>query len=265
MPDAMTTEIHIQNQEKREFDLVSCGPWLGGIYETGGNAEFSIGPHKASGKTYIYSHPVLRVQDNNPDFVQKLKDLFGGSARPTGNSWRWQVKGNKAIELAFLMEPYAPSKQGFIEALDQWRNTNDREERLEIARDFEQLGKPDYGTTEDYDKLIEDPRFVAGIIDNRGALYYKEGGLSDENSYGYVWPELRVQTQNRTLLESLSRKFGGTIITMAEAGTTRKARGKDVVVKRDILYWGLGSKDTQSLLAIIQPYLLLGKIKGAQQ
>lgn len=266
MSDVSNTELGVLSKEPREANIGSHASWLGGVFESGGSIYFDVHNLTREEKKYHYAYPTLRIGNNDQRKGEMLKDFFGGSVTKTKdkNSWHWGIKGTKASKLLFAMEEYSPSRRRIIEAVDEWTNTSSPQERVEIAKQFTEGHDINPVTVEDYKRLVDDPKFVAGVIDNRGAVYHREAGFSADKSYGHVYPELRVQTQNRALLKALIERFGGTIIQIAQAGSTRKSYGQDKIVQSDILYWGLGARDLQNLLPIIRPHLIYGNIQGEQ-
>jgi hypothetical protein len=75
-----------------------------------------------------------------------------------------------------------------------------------------------------YTSLVQQPAFVAGVIDNRGSLFV---AFVQERHQQRPTPVLAVSTPNRSLLAALHQQYGGRIaISRSEAG-------------RENLHWSL--------------------------
>jgi len=242
-----------QKQKGRLTDsqLEEYGPYLGGFFEIAGTLGFSIGVKEILLKTGDSSFhtqviPFLKFTDNHRNKVETFRHFFGGSVYPfRSNEWQLIIRNDRAIRLALIMSPYAPSRSPFTTAIASW-NHRSLEEKEEIARSIKGYHKRVHLTENDYYDLVRNPKFSAGLIDNRG--------IPNDHYY----PTLRIPSPNKPLLDALHNTFGGRIGVdkrlNKEAGIFFKTPPERLHSSER---WELGLTATKKLLAATQPYHLL--------
>lgn len=197
-------------------DLPNLAPLLGGFFEPGGGLNLAVKRdcrRLASGSLVVYTYvdPFIHYANNSPDNAQWLYNLFGGTIIKDhrASSWRWGVRGTKALEIARAIEPFAPSRREQIASWENLYATDDIEEKLKIVRD---LKHSDFQyqarlSVDDYQELIANPKFLAGVYRSRGVqseLYHQ----GEENPWQV---RLRIITSNQILLQTIQSSCGGAI------------------------------------------------------
>lgn len=230
--------------EIKEPDKMQPAPFLGGLFSAGGLMGFQIENHKRQLKggeetQHIYAYPVITYNDNHEAKIDRLKGRFGGrkfGPERNTNSWKWHIKSDGAVELAVLMQGYAPSRAETIAAFQNWRDTEDLAERVMIARELNQAIRIKQISIpkEAYENLVKNPQFLAGVFASRGRLYHekREDHVSD--------PIIRMNSENAQLLEAIKERHGGSI---------SPATDKSLLLT-------IAKADASGFLQIITPYLL---------
>lgn len=222
--------------------------WLGGAFEVGGGIYYSI--HERDNA--VVSH--IEISDSSPTVLEKLHRELGGSFRPRSKSksFVWIVSGHEASHVAISMNPFAPSRRGIIDIIEELGRNKNPKERVAMVRRFREEEVADSTKAEDYSELVRIPEFVAGVIDVRGAVY--SSPVVPRHP-----PQLRVHTTNKPLVEALIREFGGEMTLDSSKGSIVAGR---YVTKKDGLHWALGMEKTAGLYQFIKQHLLGGTIKG---
>lgn len=237
--------------ERREDDTTISSRWFAGAYEAGGVIAFSIQRRKNG---HVSAYPYMAFREPNEPFITLLQDEYGGAKMHVGNSWEWRLSGYKAAEIVVDMEPYTVSRREMILAMRNWLES-DTAERVQIAQEMKGHNRYQDGSVEDYGRLVADPIFVAGVLDNRGTIY-----PSTDKEYAY--PRVEVRSKNRNLLDALKGLYGGLIDTVVETGTVRVVAGRNVETKRDSFAWTTTNIKARELIALISSHLKIMPYKG---
>lgn len=182
------------------------GVYLGGFFETAS----TIGIYYKSADGVRYPAPFMGIYDNSKCKIDAFQGLFGGSKHEYGNSWRLTFRIEQAAVLAASLMYYAPSKAHTADIVSKWQDMSweDRNKEKELLdkekRDF-------MVKTNAYQKLVEDPNFVAGVLDNRAIILIREGRK----------PIMRVFSKNIALLNALADHFGGEVEVDRDSIKTR--------------------------------------------
>lgn len=229
--------------------------WLAGMFEAGGAMYFSVGNQQVGTRVLTYTYPVLCYSDTNEDKMRLLVAEFGGFYRrnKTSENFSWYLKAiQKTVPLIYSLDGKSPSRRNFIEATKNWAEANSREERELAMLNFRDLENQNLTEKSDYEHLIPDPAFVAGVVCSRGGIYYGEGKDRVQ--------QLRVESTNLGLMEGLKERFGGVIRVQVEKGSVVKIRGREVTAKKDSYELALGQKDSTDLLSSVKLYLVYGRV-----
>lgn len=215
-PENQFSNVIMVLQENSETDLASRSPFLGGLFEVSGNVTFDISSfiRRLSGgeeREYVYSYPILSYSDTREEKIQVLSRTFGGFTLREGklNSYRWVVKGVKAVELALTIEPYSPSRNNTIVGFQNWMNAESFDEKLAIAKEVRNQAEEGQNQVSlaDYSDLVKLPSFMAGIIQARGSISYKKG----------LFKYLNISSTNTMLLDAIKGVYGGGIVGKSES------------------------------------------------
>lgn len=227
------------HQEAGEVLNPHAGAFLGGMFEISGNMTLESGflnKTLAGGQVveYFYTRPVVSYNDTRSGKIERLIEVFGGASLKDNksNSFMWFVKSKKAVELATQMSPYAPSRTRMITAFQEWLNSDDMAEKLQIA-DVARRGatQTNAGMTQDnYSALVRNPEFMAGVVDARGALDIREGNPR----------YLIITSMNGALLEAIKAAYSGGI-------TEATPKSKALAISRH---------PAASLMSKVAPHLL---------
>lgn len=228
----------LSQPEHKELALKRLASWLAGLLEPGG-AMF-LRTTTIKGRKYVT--PVIQHSSNRKLEADFLKQRFGGGVhRPSGkNSFKWEVGGARAAEIARTIQPHSLFRQKHIAAFEAWEDA-DRGERLEIAKDLKESNRnPRFLNPSDY-RL--EPPVVAGAFDARGGIIYQEF-YDPEEGYGCVYPTSFLYSRNRPLLEALKQKYGGEVEISSPTGSEVEIDGKRYVSKYDGLRWRISDGET---------------------
>lgn len=205
-------------RERHEIPLAFDPVWFGGVVEAACTAIFTVGEDVREGKTYTKVTPVIAMKDNNWGRVTRLAVHAGGIASRinfAGSSpYQWTARGYYAVELSRYVKPYAPSREETFIAFENWAETENQEEREEIARDLQETRGGRVEVSQDqYRVLVTRKNFVAGVIDARGDMYSKIVPYTGDRLPYHDWafPEMRVYSKKQPLLAALHEQWGGVI------------------------------------------------------
>lgn len=221
--------------------------FLSGFFEVGGymKMEVSLIKRVLKSKKVIYITsitPIIGYSDSNKKKLIYLRSLFGGGVHKekNKNSWRWYLKSRKLSPLIDNLRVYAPSWETFIKEFDNWSITEDIETKLEIAERVKEISRPqprDHVSIEYYKRLIENPKFLAGVYESRGVLYKN---IRPDSPLDI--PLLAIHSQSLNLLYAIKNKYGGGISNILKK-------------KSNSLTYTLGKHQSQKFLKEIEPYL----------
>lgn len=194
-----------REQDAEEYDkrIHAHAKWLAGFFDVGGTLSFGG------------THPQAQLGDNSEERLKKFKKIIGGSMSPPSPSkenseaWHWSLHGGKVLVVADAIRPYALSRDEFLDLASIWENLS-TEEKIAWADDFVQEDRDMKRQVKDvqrYTSLIEDPEFLAGVLDNRGYFFL----LTRSAQKRTIERAITVHSLNKALIESLKSRYGGTI------------------------------------------------------
>lgn len=219
--------------------------YLAGALAVGGSILFR--PSIRRGKTST-SYPYVGFQDTNEKFVDKLVEIYAGTKTSHRKSYLFNLTGYRAAELIVRTEPYvAVSRKRYTIAAKNWLDA-DGAKRLEIAETMKGYNRYEGGSKEEYETLVADPAFVAGIVDSRGFI-----SILKSQDHGY--PLIRIISKNRHLLDALQELYGGTIGISVEVGTKINIGDRSSEVNEESYELKLGNENARKLISKTKPYL----------
>lgn len=243
------------NREQfQPLDEFSFDPaWLAGIFEVAGSLCFVKNTKiLTNGEIQEYTYPLMALTDEK-HVIEQLPHLIGGNVRRyvrSQTSYVWDLKGSKAVDLAQTMERYAPSRQEIITAFTNWERGESPEEKSEIAGDQQRRGLNLSIQETDYIDLIQNPNFVAGVVDARSHSY------SLQNRGGGI-TRMQVLSKNGSLLGALHGHHGGSLAKSYSRGESRNIFGRECIIKHDSFSWTIEGDNLQELSSFVQAYLYL--------
>ncbi len=238
--------------------LQPCNPaWLAGIFEVGGAIYFEIRSTRKESGVYTYSYPFLKLTDKDPNKMQRFQRIVGGRVnvnKRTGSS-NWYIMGKSAVDLTTNMSSHAPSRRAIIEAFENWE-VADKVERIGIAQEMMTHNRIDIVEQGDYEDLVRDPDFLAGVIDSRGSIYMCELVNASKNPlrrglYGWVFPKLNIHSTNIFLLEALKNEYGGYVGVAYRRGEEVKKFNREYVSENTSAQWQAGHKTCKELAQMV--------------
>lgn len=258
-------EIFIPANSESHESLQSYSPaWLAAIFEVASSIDFhTIRPMQKSG-IRTYSYPLLTITDSDPDKMQKFQGIVGGRVYVNikRGSNQWYIMGQPAVDIAIDMAPHAPSRTKIIEAFVNWENAGSMEEKVEIAQEMKSHNRTDV-KEEDYENLVRDPDFLAGVIDSRGSIFMSEHISPRGTSYGWVNPQLDINSTNIALLKALRNEYDGHTHINYEKGETIEVSSREYVAKKTSARWGAGDEICNKLAQITEGRIKLN-LEGIQ-
>ena len=180
--------------------------WLSGFFGIAGQASFM----KTAKDPDDYT-PVIGKADKDKNYIIRLRELFGGGKYPQGDSWIWRIYGFRAADIITMLGPFLPSHSSFVAAVTDWKSCQSPSERAEVAYGYKENllnqqidGYKGIQIYRLYLELIDQPKRVAGILDNRLSLKQNK--------------ESSINSKNRLLTQALADKFNGSNILLEQYG-----------------------------------------------
>jgi hypothetical protein len=230
--------------EQQKANIQAHARWLAGLFEVGGTMSAQTG-QRPDGATRADLY--LQISDNNELRTRRLAEHFGGymyrNTRPTTTTWIWTMVTDRARTVASAVQPYAPSRKPFIDLANKWDDLT-ADQRVSEARKIIASPRSErraITNPQDYEHLVADPEFVAGVIDARGGLYGRP--VPYQNA-----PRIQVATTNKALLAALQERYGGVLRTIGTQDTNTAPSGT---------VWRLDGAPAKALYPQIRPHLLL--------
>lgn len=226
--------------EQRERLGVSA-LWLTGVFEIAGGMGFAI--YRKKGHRYAY--PYIHITDSDQELVDFFLDNFGGRTIDKYSSTEWKIEGHTAIPVAERLERHSLTRKDIIDSFKEWQ-TASRDERVEIAESIKATHRTPASQAE-YSALIENPQFLAGVVDARGHLYLRDD-KPRVNSRHFL-----ISSRNRQLLMALKERYGGG--NYYRERESRRKGGK----RMTIFTWEITNRgELDDLFARCKPYLRFG-------
>jgi hypothetical protein len=251
------SQMAAQQQAHQERALAQHALWLAGLFEAGGSMGYSIYRGPGAQQHASNARASIGFQDREEERIRPLL-RFGGTLQRAGetasSAWQWKLSGRQAIRLATAIAPSTPSRRPFMQIALRWEAMT-IDERVQAIEAFQadwqgrwkhQLADP---SAFDYTCLVQQPAFVAGVIDHRGSLLVD---FTQERPQPLPIPVLVVSTPNRSLLAALQQQYGGRI-----AISRCQASGENV-------HWSLKGTPARHLYELIKPELLLRTYQAEQ-
>jgi len=224
-PEIRNLQIKLQNPN---FCL-----WVAGYFEIAG----FIGCFISNGHARL----IISVSDQH-DYIQLLKEQLGGNNnRKSDYSHNLVIyKSAMVIAIAKATKDYSPSRRDVLGLIENWQNL-EIFERLQLANKIKGQTAIISGSTQEYQELVNQPAFVAGIIDARSKLNPDQ---------------LRVGTsQNKSLLEAIASKYGGKVYEWFTEGDTAQFPQGETVLDNSTYYLFLGKKNAKRLVTDISAHI----------
>ena len=219
--------------------------WFAGVLEVGATASFSITEHRAkNGTIYPKTLPTVEIRTADEQMRQKLYDAYGGTNRPR----YWSKAGRVAAEIIASTYPYAVARKEHAAAATMWLEAETVNEQIMIVQEILGSRWQQRGDEDEYRKLLENPAFVAGLLDSRGYIAIRTGN-------GYHQLYIQTTSKNVHLLNSLEESFGGRV-RVTEPENTDVDHGKVVfVTTADTYVWDALGPNAINVVTFAAPYL----------
>jgi hypothetical protein len=242
MPEIVRIDI-----ESKEIPQ-SQAAWLGGVFEARGGIGFNIDSRKGE---IVNSYPYLQVNSTNSGFIDSFQQRFGGEVKILNNSYNWRLrKRYEVVNLISSMKPFIPSRQEAVLAVENWLATDDLEERIGIAQDMKGYPKHEKDQNIDYTNLLQNPYFLAGIIDVGSIRRTPKS------------PTISVISTNIPLINGLETKFGGILKQISVAGDVFYREGRTATAHSDSYEWRITNRKARSVISQVRAYLINPPYEG---
>lgn len=191
-------------------DAETTALWFAGITEPGTSVTIGVTQYwdRQSQVTRLKTLPALSVHTTSPQMLDRLYDTYGGERK----SRLWRKSGAVAAEIVAATLPYAVARRDHAAAMQLWLQATSVEEQIEIAREIQYTEWQQKANPEDYKELLENPPFVAGVLDSRAYIDTRRS-KNFHNLY------IQTTSKNVALLHALQEKFGGRVRITDEAST----------------------------------------------
>jgi hypothetical protein len=219
-------EILAERDRQRENDL----NWLLGLAESGMSMFIAIMTERETGRQRV--SPAITISSFNRKVVDFLEQRFYTERllpeRPRNlKNGRWYLSGKAAVELAQEISAITISRHEIIEAFSNWEQADSLEDQIQIATESRGEDRFANHTPEEYQSLVLNPSFVAGVIDGRGYVADKKR------------LRLEVTSKNIALLEALQHQYHGVV---------RPKNGS--------FHWSIhNEEDIRKILRLVSPFL----------
>jgi len=245
----MSIEFPFHEGAKEEEEVRTQNlAYLAGTIEAGATTSIS--------KSKNTSRPVITVSEIREGVTLSLQEAFGERTRDKGNSSVWTISGRKAAELLVELLPYIVTRKEYADAAYNWLESAS-EERRTIAEELKGFDRFSLDTkVEDYSKLVDNPHFVAGIMDTRGNIYSLEKGKRQKRL------NVEVGSLNKPLLDALCSHYGGEVTVKVEKGTPGSIDGVDFVTKRTSYQWLIDDSDARNFVRSVESSLVIKPQEG---
>ncbi len=250
----------IERMKSRNPELekkLQLNRWLGAIFEVEGSLYFSRESKTTGTRSMPRAWPVVQISSDNILFLEELRHVldldhknFTKSKRD--KSMTLSLYRKDAVSLAERVKSFAPSRKLIIDHMLWWGEGVGRGDEYEAAIAYEERRKRKSSEVEieEYLQLLDNPAFVAGLIDARGNYHdrmvtQKSRYTGEPHTTRRIW--LSIHSNRVNLLKALHKKFHGTNLQHA----TRT------------LFWKAEGEYLQQLLEYAQPFLHLELMPGS--
>jgi hypothetical protein len=239
-----------------EEDIILKRRWLAGIFEAGGSMGISAHSLKRYGKISRFSGLFSEIKNSDWKEISEFHHVVGGrEPKPKDDiTWRWRTGATGSLQIGAAIYPFAPSRREIIKAFDEWALVT-TPDKLEIAKRMKGNNRFKNVSATDYLDLVEDPEFLAGVIDMRGSphtyLNSAEGSLT-------LFPRITVCAK-RPLLEALKEVYGGYIIVRSPNDSPRNIKEASFIAQGERLAWHTSPVPTRKIVQITHPHIVMTK------
>lgn len=227
-----------------EYEPDSKFEWAGGFFEAGGHISLQTKP--SFSKEFRLSYPIATVNESHTLYADRIYAELGGTTYWTGNTWRWKLtSSDDTVDFVQKISRFSPSlNQRILPSVLNWRETDDFDERVQIAQNLNGYNRFSDLHPEDYTDLFKSKIWLAGVVDNR---------LRPSN-YKRNSNNFRINSRNKPVLDLLHAQYesndvdavcvgkNNTHFPSYELRFTRKGTkdlldtvGKHLRVRRDLL------------------------------
>lgn len=228
--------------------------WLAGVLETEGTIGIYVGRDRRKGPNFRRVTSIIQVVDRkHPDWIDRFKELYGGSTTPVGNPIRWTLKGRAVVGMAELIYPYCTSRRSTLDTILSLDDLS-LAERITRAEALRGLDRFEGLRPDDYERVCTLPEFLAGIVDIRGYLFRHK---VPSGRFIYQYPALTINNRNKALLDALQARFDGHIREASEEGDTFWIDGRSVTTIYPSYQLSIHQSGSHSLLTLVLPHLQL--------
>ncbi|MEN8253191.1 MAG: hypothetical protein ABFQ62_02320 [Patescibacteria group bacterium] len=223
--------------------------WTAGIFEVAGSAFYR---KSAAGKKATIPHkyyPVFSVYDDS-NRIKKLQTYLGGNIQSNKKDWR--ATNAPALEIAEMISDIAPLRKIIAQSFLYWAELDTVEKYLYVSRLLATVSKQTEISkaevaVKDYESLVTEPAFMAGVIDARGSFSEMSPGEKDAHVADEV--SLNISTHNIALLNAVKNVFNG---STPRRMTSEYGQGYQ---------WAASWANLRNLMAEVQPYMLLRDVE----
>ena len=208
------------------------------------------------------ARPFIEFQSKPGGRLIFFEKHFNAKPRSTRNSLQVIWSGYKAASIGerLLDQNLAPSRAEEFTGFKNWLNTEDAEERLEIAQMLreEDAHKPIPIEHSTWVNLLSDKQFAGGVVSRAMIRFY-------EINPSTIRLALLISSRNISLLNSLSKEFGGKVKTEVGKGHVIKINGQVSVSEKGTNFWEIYGEDAVKVLEYVEENLGFELPEGWQE
>lgn len=236
-------------QERQHF-----WQWLGGVFEVSGTLAFGRATN-ATGVPYCW--PFLRIANEDPTIIGRFHELLQVNQKPHRNGTDYShptaitLNRHQAVAFTSRFAPFSPSRALAVHYFNEWAQT-EKAGQIAILEEYNAVKDSAHPASKiHYLNLMENPAFLAGIIDAKGRVRDKTYNAKhlvkgEVRAYKRHRKGMRFFSSNLPLLEALNERFIGTRPTFSNRTYEWNIEGADYIALMELV---------QHHLKIVDPLL----------
>jgi len=233
-----------QEERKQSAHL----PYFGGALSVDGTMSMTIRHGRGNSVTVA---PFVVFSSTSSEKLQVFESVFRAKIKNVGNSnsylASWPGYKSASIGVRLLEEKVAPSREETLLGFQNWTETEDVDERIEIAENLRQSDlnrhiQIDYAI---WSQLLDNKQFAGGVISRASFRFH-------EQKNGSVSVRLEIISRNVSMLDSLEKYFGGKVTRNIGKDRIVQIRDVEYISKKGFSMWEINSEAAGEVLNYVK-------------